>query len=199
MREIKFRGWSEEDKEMRVYDYWFTVGHQCYLCFEDGPDPVYVDDSDVDYPDRIIPMQYTGLKDKNGKEIYEGDIVEFQDDSSPDDNGEYGMIRDVVVYNSLTAQFMINSKKAYIGLEYSKNFMEVIGNIYENPELLGESLEWTDDNLETIERTKEQLMPTSTPLFTNLKKEDKKLEAMRAGRRGRLGYLEENLLIKKDE
>jgi uncharacterized phage protein (TIGR01671 family) len=145
MREIKFRAWDKKHKLMQALSNIFkpmSEDMQTYINHDEGICHLFIGHGafvGIEHPSDIVLMQYTGLKDKNGKEIYEGDIVEFQDDSSPDDNGEYGMIRDVVVYNSLTAQFMINSKKAYIGLEYSKNFMEVIGNIYENPNLLSEN------------------------------------------------------------
>ena len=80
-------------------------------------------------------MQYTGLKDKNGKEIYEGDIVSI----------EYG--KGVVEYSEKQAMFIINwigDNEAYNeSLAYNpRNYIygktrkdiEVIGNIYENPE-----------------------------------------------------------------
>ena len=76
-----------------------------------------------------ILMQYTGLKDKNGKEIYEGDIIRESD-------GDGGYIYAKVVYYK--DGFM--GKEKGFEPEYPisdfKNETEVIGNIYENPELL---------------------------------------------------------------
>lgn len=79
-------------------------------------------------PDGPIYMQYTGLKDKNGVEIYEGDIIEWDVDE-----------RSVVGWSDESAWWGIN-KGIFLGYKdtlfvVSKR-SEVIGNIYENPELL---------------------------------------------------------------
>lgn len=65
-------------------------------------------------------MQYTGLKDKNGKLIYEGDIISRGED------------RGVIKYDDETASYYIRWKESETFIEDC----EVIGNIYENPELL---------------------------------------------------------------
>lgn len=69
--------------------------------------------------------QYTGLKDKNGKEIYEGDIVEYKDESSR-------VNRLVVKWNGIDASFDFG----WVRTRYASTNGEVIGNIYENPDLL---------------------------------------------------------------
>ena len=75
----------------------------------------------------VIPEtvgQYTGLTDKNGKRIFEGDIVRYEDDIG------------YVIYNGDDARFLVDSPNMYISMDYSNEF-EVIGNIHDNTELLG--------------------------------------------------------------
>ncbi|RAL57344.1 hypothetical protein BSK20_03655 [SR1 bacterium human oral taxon HOT-345] len=70
-----------------------------------------------------IPMQFTGLLDKNGKEIYEGDIVKIEDQF-------WGVYRD----ESYLEYFIMNGESNEP--MYSYAHYEVVGNIYENPELV---------------------------------------------------------------
>ena len=75
---------------------------------------------------KVIPKtigQFTGLTDKNGKRIFEGDIVRYEDDIG------------YVIYNGDDARFLVDSPNMYISMDYSNEF-EVIGNIHDNPELL---------------------------------------------------------------
>lgn len=131
-RVIKFRGWNGE--KMIYYSNWFTLEGQHTLCFEESADHIYVDDSDVDYPSRVKLMQYTGLKDCNGREIYEGDIVKI-----PGANRacwvEYQPPEFVMRFKTKSG----GKSKAWSSfiLKYTeKQFQEVIGNIHENSELL---------------------------------------------------------------
>lgn len=127
----KFRAWDKENDRM-IYP--STEG----VCFELDDDGINILDVSGDYPeDHTFPaidsflMQSTGLKDKNGVEIFEGDVVEWL--------GHRGIV-EFVLNNQQT---MIIGASGYItDLDYSTDFnTEVIGNIHENPKILGQANE----------------------------------------------------------
>ena len=123
MREIKFRIWDTENKEMlKVQELDFEP------TFYGGRIAIRPDQYN-DYFDTedMILMQYTGLHDKNGKEIYEGDIVYVV---SKDENA-------FILWDEETARYIIqfNGWCADFDNYYGKE-LEVIGNIYDNPDLL---------------------------------------------------------------
>ncbi len=130
MREYKFRCWDTENKEMlKVQE----------LDFEDtfyGGRLSIRTDKYNDYFDMedMVLMQYTGLKDKNGKEIYEGDIVKFR---FKEDREEFPDLIGYIEYQSTFAAFRIMSNQGSFKIDITEiKFIEKIGNIYDNPELL---------------------------------------------------------------
>ncbi|MFR3919857.1 MAG: YopX family protein [Clostridia bacterium] len=141
-REIKFRGKMIPENEwifgtiLRIPAPPVCFGKsetdKYYIQF---PDPRYMPDWNMPYkmvqgevnPDTI--GQYTGLHDKNGKEIYEGDIVKIK--YRDEDIGKV-----IYEHNGFSID-VTNMNKNYGRVSFVNNFMEVIGNIYDNPELLG--------------------------------------------------------------
>ena len=115
MREIKFRAWSQVSEKMTKS---FNLE---WLKFNT---PVPKDfTKEAGFADDLIFMQYTGLKDKNGVEIYEGDIVRNR--SIDKTIGE-------VIFKGVG--FIVMEEGVSTTLIDDK--YEVIGNIYQNPELL---------------------------------------------------------------
>src|SRR5690625_3000888 len=116
MREIKFRAWDKENKEIVELDF---VGRKV----------VKVKNGEWENRENFVVMQYTGLKDKNGTEIYEGDIVKGLDPLRDEWIGE-------IKY--LAPYYALLGSRSHLILSDVNN-LEVIGNIYENPELLGDA------------------------------------------------------------
>ena len=121
MRDIKFRVWDNERNTMfnsKSVDIDFFEGK-----IEITSDTIRYDEVYTDEIKDFELMQYVGCKDKNNKEIYEGDIVKTKE--------HIGQI----IYSK--GMFFIDVKEDfYLPIYNVTEFMEVIGNIYENPELL---------------------------------------------------------------
>lgn len=81
--------------------------------------------------------QFTGLLDKNGKEIYEGDIIHVVYEGGSDFMGDDADYKGIVIYDSEDASFYIQTKHGVDSLGNTEgNKLLVIGNIHDNPELL---------------------------------------------------------------
>lgn len=122
MKEVEFRAWEKNLKEMiEVNDINFKGE--------------VINSNDIwRFFDEIELMQYTGLKDKNGKKIYEGDILLYNNH-----------IKGIVWYKN--GAFVRSYKNSNVYLMYDSfitdgclDDYEVIGNIHENPELLSQNI-----------------------------------------------------------
>ena len=126
MREIKFRAWHKEKKIMGEVLGIDILHKEIFFSNEDVDCYEHSDFKDIEL------MEYTGLKDKNEKEIYEGDIVKLRA------NHGIGVIKYSDEWGAFVVEYIKPRPLVVLGMNYYKEDIEVLGNIYKNPELLGE-------------------------------------------------------------
>ena len=142
MRTIKFRAWDDSKKEWLLgYEYsnlgGFSLDGECVLMGEwANVCTSFMFENNNRKRTDLKLMQFTGLKDKNGKEIYEGDIVIY-DRGVGNWTGKRMATTHEIVFTEEVNAFVMEYGSSYIKLRKHWNYIyEVIGNIHENPELL---------------------------------------------------------------
>jgi uncharacterized phage protein (TIGR01671 family) len=124
-REIKFRAWHKQVEAMKPVEWMNFKGDLLKVPFYGN----WAKSS-------CALMQYTGLKDKNGKEIYEGDLIRREDVG----NYAKGGLSNLMEITFEDGSFCTRSgefRTSLIEMEYPE-YYEIVGNVYENPELLQE-------------------------------------------------------------
>lgn len=133
MREIRFRAWDRLNNKFRVFEkiLYGVDGNPIAVQFEG--------DEDITGMDFVNLVEYTGLTDSRGRDVYDGDLFGKMGGDVERPN-EYE-IHAKVYFDEDLAAFCIDDQRG--GWEYlsdylnkQKNEREIIGNIYENPELL---------------------------------------------------------------
>lgn len=139
-RVYKFRAWIIEEKRMEYDGFAIGVDGSFWQYADQG---YYVNNlnaseehkaslrkDNIEIKDDFVLMQFTGLHDKNGKEIYEADIIQWGGEAEPV----------VVAWSSMYASFGLHRNgwiyMHYFGEAVDSTDCEVIGNVHQNPELL---------------------------------------------------------------
>ena len=114
-REIKFRVWDNVDYMSKPFTLYDLMGSQ----------------AKIEFTHDCIVMQYTGLNDKDGQEIYEGDVVE---NHYPEKTSDIYIVR--FSLSDFGTRFEIVNHATGVNRWWKEATCRVIGNIYQNPELL---------------------------------------------------------------
>ena len=136
---IKFRVWVNDEKRFRYCEYIPTMGFVWMITSDvKNINPPRAANLEFLEIGENYPQQFTGLVDKNGKEIYENDIVNVVGYEDWDDNTEFD-VTCIVLWCPVHAGWRVFTKKM-IDSEYSGNKMSnpitILGNFNENPNLL---------------------------------------------------------------
>lgn len=140
-RQLKFRAWFDGHMyEVAKLDFWGDPDQAICDLARSGEDGNVEEIFGV-YLHEVELMQYTGLKDQHGKEIYEGDIVAFEDSDGGYEYPDVAVNTGIVEYGELrfyfTNRIAVEMDDFYIK-DGRCDDIEVIGNVYENQELIQE-------------------------------------------------------------
>jgi len=142
MREIKFRVWDKGNKEdkrlpgmLKVNSIFFGKDIRCICESQEriGIGTILECAKSIIALSNPPLMQFTGLKDKNGKDIYEGDIVQ---ESTWTDNGVEKPCLYEIYWKDDGGRWAFRSLQNVLFSSFKSNECSVVGNIFENPELL---------------------------------------------------------------
>lgn len=135
-RLIKFRVWDITEEKMLVWDdIWYSVVFIPANSFEGQTEEITVPFISICMRDsnKFYPQQFTGLTDKNGREIYEGDIIYFTRENK---SQSYTYNSEVIFQDGMFGIVLNNFNDMFVPLKYDNEFTEVLGNIFETPQLI---------------------------------------------------------------